>query len=156
MTQQSFLTINSHPSFEAFVTYVQPSLWDLLCQFSSVDPEYKDRKFEPIESCKNISTTNRQIVFEYVQLHRRASTEAILAETYRRGLRPALYEELLGFLKKYFDEQQRYPIVALGSMTYVRGRSCVSCPWRYGIMHLGLAWVEGDWEDDGRFLAVRE
>lgn len=150
---------NGSSPFSAPVVYVQPAFEELKRRFPAyVDPDYKDRRFGPIERCKAVSKENREVAFEYVHMDRDASTDEVLAEMDRRGLRPALYEELLGFAEKYPDEQRKYPIVALGSESDVGGRRRVASLWRDGVgrdLHLG--WVDDDgWDCYDRFLAVRK
>ena len=90
-------------------------------------------------------------------MDRDASTDEVLAEMDRRGLRPALYEELLGFAEKYPDEQRKYPIVALGSEADVGGRRRVAYLWDGGDgRSLNLGWIGSGWNDDYRFLAARK
>jgi hypothetical protein len=90
-------------------------------------------------------------------MDRDASTDEVLAEMDRKGLRPALYEELLGFAEKYPDEQRKYPIVALGSEADVGGDRGVACLWRDGDgRHLDLGWIADVWDGHDRFLAVRK
>jgi len=111
-----------------------------------------------------VSTENREVAFEYVHMDCDASsTNEMLAEMERKGLRPALYEELLGFAKKYPDEQREYPIAALGSESDVHGRRCVASLWGHDFARcLRLRWIDGSWSGWGgwrgryRFLAVRK
>ncbi|MEO5927844.1 MAG: hypothetical protein ABIO72_03935 [Patescibacteria group bacterium] len=147
-----------HPKFTALVTYVQPEFEELQRRFPAyVNPDYKGKRFDPIERCKGVSKENREVAFEYVHLDRDASTDEVLAEMDRKGLRPALYEELLSFAEKYPDEQRKYPIVALGSEALVGGDRSVACLWLDGDGRgLRLSWVDDGWGDHCRFLAVRK
>jgi hypothetical protein len=148
----------AHSPFSAPIVYVQPEFEELKRRFPTyVHPDYKGKWFDPIVRCKGVSTENREVAFEYVHMNRDASTDEVLAEMDRKGLRPALYEELLGFAEKYPDEQRKYPIVALGSETGVHGIRCVAYLWRgdHG-RNLCLGWVDDDWDDRDRFLAVRK
>ena len=149
--------IGSSP-FSAPIIYVQPSFKELKRRFPAyVNPDYKGKRFDPIERCKAVSKENREVAFEYVHMSRDASTDEVLAEMDRKGLRPALYEELLGFAEKYPDEQRKYPIVALGSETHVNGIRNVAylCDDDDG-RRLDLDWLDYDWDDYYRFLAVRK
>ena len=149
---------NGNPSFSAPIVYVQPEFEELQRRFPGyVNPDYKGKRFDPIERCKAVSKENREVAFEYVHMDRDASTDEVLAEMDRKGLRPALYEELLGFAEKYPDEQRKYPIVALGSETRVRARRSVACLWHDGNGRgLNLSWAGRDWYGLFRFLAVRK
>lgn len=149
---------NGSSPFSAPVVYVQPAFEELKRRFPAyVNLDYKGKRFDPIERCKGVSTENREVAFEYVHMDRDASTDEVLAEMDRKGLRPALYEELLGFAEKYPDEQRKYPIVALGSGAHVHGGRRVAYLWDDDdSRNLYLYWIGGDWDDHCRFLAVRK
>jgi hypothetical protein len=147
---------NGNAPFSAPIVYDQPEFEELKRRFPAyVNPDYKGKRFDPIERCKGVSKENREVAFEYVHMARDASTDEVLAEMDRRGLRPALFEEILGFAEKYPDEQRKYPIVALGSESGVDGSRYVAYLW-FGDSgrSLDLYWVGLDWDDDYRFLAV--
>jgi hypothetical protein len=144
--------------FSAPIVYVQPEFEELKRRFPAfINLDYSGKRFDPIERCKAVSKENREVAFEYVHMDRDASTDEVLAEMDRKGLRPALYEELLGFALKYPDEQLKYPIVALGSGTSVRGLRYGAFLW-YGDdgRYLDLRWIDYDWYAYYRFLAVRK
>lgn len=149
---------NGNSLFSAPIAYVQPDFEELKRRFPArVSPDYKGKRFDPIERCKGVSTENREVAFEYVHMDHDASIDEVLAEMDRKGLRPALYEELLGFAEKYPDEQRKYPIVALGSETNVSGGRFVACLWGVGLGRLfSLDWIDRVWLADCRFLAVRK
>jgi hypothetical protein len=85
------------------------------------------------------------------------SSEAVVVELDKRGLRPGDHAELLAFGAAYPDEQRKYPIVALGSSAQVSGRRYVLCLGRYGSRrHLNLDWWSDGWDGDCRFLAFRK
>jgi len=151
---------NGNSPFSAQVVYAQPEFEELKRRFPAyVNPDYKGKRFDPIERCKTASMAigDREVAFEYVHMGRDASTDEVLAEMDRKVLRPALYEELLGFAEKYPDEQRKYPIVALGSETDVSGGRHVACLWDDdGGRCLGLHWVGYGWCGYCRFLAVRK
>ena len=147
--------------FSAPIVYVQPEFEELQRRFPIyVDPGYNGKRLDPIERCKGVSMENREVAFEYVHMGRYALTAEVLAEMDRKGLRPALYEELLGFALKYPDEQWKYPIVALGSEMFVDGYRLIACVW-FDDVGRGLDLFFADDEDDNltslyRFLAVHE
>ena len=149
---------DSTSGFTAPIVYVQPTFEELERRFPVyVNPDYKGKRFDPIERCKAVSKENREVAFEYVRLDRDASTDEVLAGMDRKGLRPALYEELLGFAEKYPDEQRKYPIVALGSGSSVRGYCFVAYLWDGDFGRcLILRWVGFGWCAGSRFLAVRK
>lgn len=149
---------NGNVLFSAPIVYVQPEFEELKRLFPAyVDLEYKGKRFDPIERCKAVSKENREVSFEYVHQARGASLDDVLAEMDRKDLRPALYEELLGFAKKYPDEQGKFPIVALGSEIDVDGRRDFACLWKGAQgRNLRLGWFDEGWLIDCRFLAVRK
>ena len=146
------------PVFSAIVTYIQPNLAELKQKFSWVNSDYAKADFKPIDRCKDVSRDTREVAFEYVHMGRDASTDEVLAEMDRHGLRPALYEELLAFGAKYPDEQRQFPIIALGSVWRgFGGRLRVAYLSRGGSERsLSLYWFGGDWNGFCRFLAVRK
>ncbi len=152
--------MNLSQPMTAFVYYVQPEFEELKRRFPNyVNPDYKGKRFDPIERCKNVSRKNREVVFEYVHMDRErdASTDEVLAEMDRKGLRPVLYEELLGFAERYPDEQWKFPIGALGSESLVDGGYDAACLWSDGCgRSLGLCWIDRGWAGNWRFLAVRK
>jgi hypothetical protein len=147
---------NGNPSFSAPIVYVQPEFEELKRRFTGfVNLECKGKRFDPIERCEAVSKENREVAFEYVQIGRNATTDEVLTKMDRRGLRPALYEELLGFAEKYPDEQRKSCIVALGSVVSVRECS-VAFIWDNDDdgRSLGFAPVFCEWNGRYRFLAV--
>lgn len=113
--------------FSAPVVYVHPPLEELRRRFPDyVNSYYTSKHFDPIGRCMDVSRESRVVVFEYVRMDRDTSKEEVLSKMDRNGLRPALYEELLGFSLKYPDERRKYCIVALGSETVVNGERCVA------------------------------
>jgi len=144
--------------FSAPVVYVQSEFEELKRRFPQhVESYCADQRFDPIDRCKEVSRKKREISFEYVNMGRAASTDEVLAEIERRGLRPALYEEFLGVLKKYSDAELNYPLVALGSEINVRGGRCVAlmCSAANG-RYFDLVWVGHKWLEHYWFLAVRK
>jgi hypothetical protein len=144
--------------FSAPVVYVQPEFEELKSRFPAyVNHDYNGKRFDPIERCKGVPKESRDVAFEYVHMGRKATTDEVLAEMDRKGLRPALYEELLGFAEKYPDEQRERPIVALGSEALVRGHRLVAYLWCDGLgRYLHLYGIADGWNDSCRFLAVRK
>lgn len=158
--QVSVTQTNSISPFSAPIVYLQPEFEELKRRFPAyVNSGYKGKRSDPIGRCKGISKENREVAFEYIHMDRKASTDEVLAEMDRKGLRPALYEELLGFAEKYPDEQRKFPIVALGSKTRVGGDRGVAFLCGFGDgRSLDLHWLGlgSDWRSDYRFLAVRK
>lgn len=145
--------------FWAQIVYAAPAFDELKRRFPSyVGSEYDGIIFQPIEMCKDVSRETRAVGFEYVHMGGRPSTDEVLTEMDKRGLRPALYEELLCFEEKYPEEFNKYGIIALGSEAEIDGRRRIVDLWRNdaGQGHLSLHDVDLRWTDSFRFLAVRK
>jgi hypothetical protein len=143
--------------FVARVVYEQPEFDELKCRFPGyVNDDFRTCSFSPIPSSVILNFRIIDSVFEYVRIRSNGTTEEVLSEIAKRGLRPAQYVELLGFAEKYPDEQRKFSIVALGSTSYTRG--AVRVPYlRYGNgFGLGMRLLSSHWRDADRFLAVRE
>jgi hypothetical protein len=93
-----------------------------------------------------------------VHLNKVATTDEVLAELDRRGLRPAKIEELLVLGALRPELQREFPLVAIGShwLSPDGYRRFVSLGWRGSERQvLGLFWSD-DWAGFCRFLAVRK
>ncbi len=113
--------VKVYGSFVVHVAYIQPPFKELLRRFDYVH-SYFDKCFFPIERCKDVPLDAREVSFVYVQQDRNGSSDEAFNEMEQKGLRPALYEELLCFAKAYPDEQMKFPIVALGSEVEMNDR----------------------------------
>lgn len=99
-----------------------------------------------------------EVELHLVHLGRNASTDAVLAELDRRGLRPAKIEELLALGAKYPDLQKEFPLVALGSVWRRPDgyrRVAFLDGWDAG-RSLSLFWLVFVWDVHCRFVAVRK
>ena len=139
------------------VTYKMPSYEELKKRFPDyVSVIFDGRPWEPIEACKHISREPRKIRFEYFQVDQ-TSTEEVLAEMEKQGLRPALVEELICFAERYPDEQRNLWIVALGSSAMGRGgRYVAMLDGVSGRRILEHEWFGIGWHRSLRFLFVRK
>jgi hypothetical protein len=148
--------MNLSQPMTAFVKYKQPSFDELTRRLLIYGkPFFEGKRFKPIEHCEAVSQKDREVIFKYLHLNRNVTTGEVLTEMGRMGLRPALYEELLGFAEKYPDET-KYSIVALGSEPVLDDhdhRSLVVNLWRMQLI-LVSSWVHKDWHADTRFLVV--
>jgi len=143
--------------FTAFVNYLQPSFDELKKAFDWVNPDYTKVRFEPIERCKGVARTARDVVFHYFTIDRRMTTEEILDAMDAANLRPALYEELLAFASKYPDEQRKRLIAALGSVARLDDYLHVAYLDENGLarsLDLRCGNPGYPWLDDWFFLAV--
>jgi hypothetical protein len=147
------------PRFSAKVVYAIPAMDELRRRFPAyVNPAYDGIVFQPIKVCENVSRETREVEFEYVDLDRSGGKDESLAAIDKRGLRPALPEELIAFNEAYPEEMTKFPIAALGSKTEVNSfTSCVAMMSGVsGRSVLGLGWYEDWWDAGCRFLFVRK
>lgn len=93
-----------------------------------------------------------------VHLGKVATTDEVLAELDRRGLRPAKIEELLALGATRPELQKEFPIMALGSRFVLQDgdRGFAYLDWDGSERGLDLHWVGNDWRGIYRFLAVRK
>jgi hypothetical protein len=100
----------------------------------------------------------KDVSIELVHFDRVMSSDDVLSELDRRGLRPATLPELLAFGAKYPEKQREFPIVALASVwrSWVGSRH-VPCLWSDADgRYLGLGWLVCRWGAHYRFAAVRK
>jgi len=91
--------------------------------------------------------------------NRQISSKQAIKKMDEQGYRPAEPEEILTLGAEHPDIQRQFPIVALGSSWQhpVSGRRCIVCLWgRAGGRFVRLDFLEGDWDSDCRFAAVRK
>lgn len=157
-------------SLSALVVYEQPAFEELERRFrGGVSPEYRGKQVRPIERCKTIPRRSRRLAFQSFRIQsRHASCDQIIAELDFMGLRPTIYEELLGFADELFymaqtrsNELKGQVIHALGSDVPVNARGAETpCFGWYGSVNdrndlsTGLAMIRGEWLDHARILAV--
>jgi hypothetical protein len=88
---------------------------------------------------------------------KKMTTEQVLAEMDRLGLRPIILRELLSLGAQRPVLQREFPIVALGQMQQVLGGRRVAFLDRFGSERsLHMDWADGYWSDLCRFAAVRK
>ncbi len=117
-----------------------------------------DRKCSDINA-NNFSITGEGIVqinLELIHFNRLISSEDILIYFEKNYLRPAMIEELLAFGATYFEIQQKFPVIGIGSsLFYPDGCRYVPCLNNNGHeRNLCLSCFESDWDKNCRFLAV--
>lgn len=95
---------------------------------------------------------------ELIHFGKTMSTDNVLKELDRRGLRPATLPELLAFGEKYPEKQREFPVVSLGSVWTVSSgnRRIPYLDESDSERSLYLNWYDFDWDDGCRFLAVRK
>ncbi len=99
-----------------------------------------------------------KVEVELVHFGRDMSTNNVLAELDKCGLRPAELHELLAFGAKYPEIQRESPIIALGSVWQYSSVDdyCPCLSWGGSGRDLDLGWVGRDWSSGCRFAAVRK
>ncbi|MGA2454236.1 MAG: hypothetical protein ABSG93_12010 [Solirubrobacteraceae bacterium] len=156
---------------ELLVARSEPRAFDLSVDYS--------RPLAEVVAAGNYSYTNDSIIEEnfptdkgdlevpggvhvteavLVHLDRGAESDDVLAELERRGLRPGTMFELAHFGEQHPDIQRQFPVVSLGSVwTNPRGDRIVGYLWGDDARRrLYLAWCDGSWNADCRFLAFRK
>ena len=153
-------------TFKTLVEYRKPSYKELCKQFDSIfypcDSVNDLPNFEPIEACKNVSLETRELEFELLQLDlgiektpsRPCSCEVprLLAE---RGLRPALYEELVAFAAQHAGVLKTFAVIAFGSVRASGRRGDVPRVDAFDSRRLKYSYVCDCDHELYRFLAVR-
>ena len=91
-----------------------------------------------------------------VHFGRVMTSDEVLEELDRQGLRPATVEELLALGAQYPDLQRQFPIIALGSVCVgPSGHRSVPVLWSDGrYRDASLDWLDDDWGSCYRSLAV--
>lgn len=98
------------------------------------------------------------IAVQLVHFNRSISSDGVIVELDRMGLRPAEARELLAFGVKYPDVQREFPIIALGSVWLDRygDRRVVCLCSDSGDRRAVLGWFGRVWGACVRFAAVRK
>ncbi len=110
---------------------------------------------------KNFPTTRKgeaDLVLELVHFNKVLTSEEVLKELDKKGLRPAELHELLTFGEKYPDIQRQFPVIALGSLLRGWGGDR-GVPYLYrfgGERGLDLYYFDNRWIEFCRFAAVRK
>lgn len=131
--------------------------YDQKIEDAVADGKY-DYKNDDITS-KNFPTSRKgsaDIVLHLVHFNRNISSDDVILELDKLGLRPAETHEELAFGAAHPDIQRQFPIVALGSVWQDRdGDRYVPCLFRVGSERsLYLDWFGNGWSADCRFAAV--
>jgi hypothetical protein len=84
------------------------------------------------------------------------SSEDTVVEMDKQGFKPATLGDLLDFGVKNSEEQRKYPIIALGSIADVDGRSVAYIRGSGSERRLCLDRFDNHWLEHCRFLAVRK
>lgn len=152
------------PVMSAKINYIQPDYTELRHRFPEhVSDELYNRTFEAIDRCHDVWQITQQVIlirqvnFVYVSVDKTRSSETVYCKMEDQKVRPALYEELIGFASLNPREQTKHPIAALGSVVRVNTRLYIACldAQNCGLC-LRLQWIEAKWPQSTKFLAVRE
>ncbi|MDP3999303.1 MAG: hypothetical protein Q8P76_01755 [bacterium] len=103
---------------------------------------------------------NGEAEMKVYHFNRDIDSDEAIREMDKEGYRPAELPEGLAYAKANPDEQRKYPIVLLGSLSVWRGfigDRRVPCLCGVGVERdLDLGWFCGGWDSRCRFLAVRK
>ncbi len=96
----------------------------------------------------------QEIWIELIHFGRVMTSDQVITELDKQGLRPAKIEELLALGAQHPDEQRKYWIAALGSVSPGR---YVACLYLDGSgRYPSLDYFDSDWDGCYRFTAVRK
>lgn len=120
-----------------------------------VNPDINTKSFGDEVVVKKGAKEDLEVVL--LHLNREATSDEVLAEMERLGLRAATLAELLAFGAIYPEKQREFPIAALGSSCVLYGSRRVAYLWGNASRRdLGLDDLGGGWGAGWRFLAVRK
>ena len=132
---------------EVFQATIEPRAWS----FEDVRLVYRivgdwvefllDDRQRRLPSCTNVRSVKRMATFELYEPTDDEPTLSVLESMAKRGLRPALLEELLCFDDRFPDVVDVYVLVALGTVAVV--------PYGDGFESM-YAYLEKDEEESGR------
>ncbi len=100
----------------------------------------------------------KEVPLDLIHFGKDKTTDEVLSELDKTGMRPVTLKELLALSEKHPDLQREFPIIALGSVWQDPGggRCCADLDGSGSERGLGLCWVGGRWDDGCRFAAVRK
>lgn len=114
------------------------------------DPNFTPERF-PIVGSGTVATDAKLFHFG-----RDMKSDAVERELAAAGYRSATLAELLAFGAAFPEVQRQFPVIALGSVSWVGGvRRVPALGWRGAERRLDLPWNVHDWLGLCRFLAVR-
>ena len=118
-----------------------------------VNPEIKTANFGEEIKAKKSAKEDLEVVL--LPFNREVTSQEVLDEMEKKGLRPATLAEPLAFGAKHPDFQREFPIVALGSSCVLHGDRRVACLWGSASgRSLSLSYFGHRWSARYRFLAV--
>ncbi len=100
----------------------------------------------------------KEVSVELIHFGKDKTTDEVLSELDKTGMRPTTLKELLALGEKYPDLQREFPIIALGSVWQNPGgdRSCAYLGGSDSDRGLDLGWLGSRWGGRCRFAAVRK
>lgn len=109
-----------------------------------------------IENFEKSGTGNVTLSAKIFRINCRLSTEGVVVEMGKEGLRPATLMEIIAFGVNYPEVQRCFSIMALGSYCKISGYCYVPylCEL-YGERNLNLSCSDGGWNEGCHFLAIR-
>lgn len=144
------------PSYSIIVDYSQ-TIEQMVAagKYNYVSPDINSKNFGQELAIKKRAQEELSVVL--LHLNREASSEEVLVEMERRGLRPATLAELLALGAKHPELQRKFTIVALGSSCVLNGHRQVAYLWsNLSSRYLDLGYFDNRRSAHCRFLAVRK
>ncbi len=159
------LSLENKTKDKALVTKLPPNVYRVKVNYDlSVEEAVKLGKYE--WSDKDITSEHfpsqrkgtASVDIEIRHFNRLISSDDIITELTKEGLRPAELHESCALGEQYPEMQRKYLIVALGSVWRSFGGSRVVPVLSSdgGGRELYLHWFDGGWDADDRFAAVRK
>jgi hypothetical protein len=156
-SDKEFASVLGIYEFRTHVAYNTYSFRALKTIFKGYVPqELEDASFEPIETCRRIERTPRDLDLDFIHLGCRAHSREILDEMARRNMRPIMETEFLSFVFTYWHVPLLFKLVALGSYVRLDGESHALHAYTTDGEHCSLFLVDYDGPFDAtcRFPAV--
>lgn len=149
-------TISDLPTYTIAVDYSR-SLEEMIAagQYDSVNGNITPDHF-PIRG-----QGKQEVDVTLFHFNRDMESALVIAEMDKAGYRPALIGELLALGESHPDLQREFPIIALGSRWQIPHDTISRVPElglrsSSGVRYLNAVWLEGKWDDNCRFGAVRK
>ncbi|MDP3143582.1 MAG: hypothetical protein Q8N14_06600 [Candidatus Omnitrophota bacterium] len=108
---------------------------------------------------KNISViVSKEVSIELIHFGRYMTTDEVLSELDKMGLRPTTLKKFRAFSEKHPDIRRKFPIIALGSIwrRLLGYQFCAYLDGSESRLIRDLAWFNYRWSDVCRFAAVRK
>ena len=144
-------------TFRTVVFMKQPAYRELREVFDAVNEDYQYAVFRPDAGIAAIASEIYETDLTVYFPGNRITWARALEELGARSLRPATYEEMLGFAAPHFDARFKgAPVFAAGSVALIGKEERIACLWhdnRGRVLDLG--WYGRDFREYCGLLAAR-